>query len=169
MLLTFLILSLPPEQLELMESWGYPGVFLLSLLSNATLFLPAPGLLIVFAFATKLPPVKVAIFAAIGATLGELSGFIAGYSGQGIISNNKIYQKMVSWTDSNGPITVMVLAFLPNPFFDLTGIAAGALKMPIGTFLIWAFIGKFFKMLITAFAGAGFFSNPWIISLFNQT
>jgi membrane protein YqaA with SNARE-associated domain len=166
-LITFFILNLPPAKIEQMESWGYPGIFIMSFLANATLLLPAPGLLFVFAIAARFPVAKVALFSGLGATLGELSGYLAGFGGQGVISNSDLYQKMVDWTEKRGPIAVMVFAFIPNPFFDLTGMAAGALKMPIRTFLLWAFIGKYFKMYLTALAGAGFFSAPWISTIFS--
>ena len=65
----------------------------------------------------------------------------------------------------NGELTILVMAFIPNPFFDLTGIAAGILKMPVWKFLFWAFIGKFFKMLLIALAGAGTLEIPWIKDL----
>jgi uncharacterized membrane protein YdjX (TVP38/TMEM64 family) len=56
---------------------------------------------------------------------------------------------------------VLLLAFLPNPLFDLTGIAAGALKMPLRAFLLWCWIGKTSKMLLVALAGAGVVALPW--------
>jgi uncharacterized membrane protein YdjX (TVP38/TMEM64 family) len=54
----------------------------------------------------------------------------------------------------NGNLTVLLLAAMPNPFFDLTGIAAGALKMPIPRFLFWCFIGISIKMTVFAFLGS---------------
>jgi len=37
--------------------------------------------------------------------------------------------------------------------------------MPVWKFLFWAFIGKFFKMLLIALAGAGTLEIPWIKDL----
>jgi uncharacterized membrane protein YdjX (TVP38/TMEM64 family) len=58
---------------------------------------------------------------------------------------------------------ILLLAFIPNPFFDLAGAAAGALRMPLRKFLLWVWIGKFLKMLAFAYAGAA--SNDWVTRL----
>jgi membrane protein DedA with SNARE-associated domain len=63
-----------------------------------------------------------------------------------------------------GGWTVLFLAFIPNPAFDMAGIVAGALKMPIKRFLIWCAIGKIMKMLVFAYAGSTIFS--WLEKLF---
>lgn len=162
------IFILPEGQAEKLESFGLLGIFFISILANATLFLPAPGLLVVFTMGARLHPLGVALAAASGATIGELSGYLAGFSGQAVIENASMYKRMVNWMEKNGNFTVLILAFLPNPFFDLTGMAAGALKMPIVQFVIWCWSGKFGKMLIVAFAGAGFISLPLISNMLSN-
>lgn len=159
------IFFLPEEQAQVLESFGYPGLFLLSILSNATVLLPAPGLLIVFSMGAHLPPPAIALAAGTGAAIGELSGYLAGFSGQAVIEDSSMYKRMVSWMQRNGSLTVVFLAFLPNPFFDLTGIAAGALKMPLRQFLLWCWLGKVGKMLLVAMAGAGLVAIPWVTQL----
>lgn len=164
--LSIYIFTISDEQVERLETFGLLGIFLLSILANATILLPAPGLIFVFSMGARFHPVGVALAAGSGATIGELSGYLAGYSGQVIVDENEIYDRMVRWMQKNGNLTVLVLAFIPNPLFDITGIAAGALKMPIWKFLVWAWIGKTLKMLLTASAGAGVFSVPMINELF---
>ncbi|MCJ7626574.1 MAG: VTT domain-containing protein, partial [Anaerolineaceae bacterium] len=53
-----------------------------------------------------------------------------------------------------GDLTILVLALIPNPLFDMAGITAGALKMPISRFLIWCCLGKILKMLVFSYGGA---------------
>jgi len=55
-----------------------------------------------------------------------------------------------------------VLALIPNPFFDLAGMAAGMLKMPLPKFLIACLLGKIIKMWIFAYAGA--YSINWLFN-----
>jgi uncharacterized membrane protein YdjX (TVP38/TMEM64 family) len=119
----------------------------------------------VFSLAAIFDPLWLGIWAGLGATLGELSGYLAGYSGQAVIENQKRYDQLVGWMDKNGPLTVMILAFIPNPLFDLAGMIAGILKMPVVRFLFFAMLGKIPKMLITAYAGAGVFNAPWLENL----
>lgn len=164
-LVSVYIVLLPEEKTRQLEGYGYWGVFLLSILANATVLIPAPGLVIVFTMGARFNPFLVGLAAGAGATLGELSGYLAGFSGQAIIENRDVYDRMVSWMERNGPLTILLLALIPNPLFDLTGIAAGALRMPIRRFIFWALIGKSLKMLLTAYAGAGVFSIPWFNEL----
>lgn len=151
------------NQAEQLARYGLPGVFLLSILSNATLVLPAPGLLFIFAAGGLFNPVAVAIAAGAGAIIGELTGYLAGFSGRAVIERTKVYERLEQLTDRYGGWSILALAAIPNPFFDLAGVAAGALRMPVLTFLIWGFVGKTIKMLGIAYAGAA--SIDWLIDL----
>jgi len=142
------------DQVEEFAIYGYPGIFVISFLANATVLLPAPGIAVVFAMGAIFNPILVGLAAGAGSALGELSGYLAGFSGQAVIERTDIYERMVLWMKRNGNLTVLLLAAIPNPFFDLTGIAAGALKMPIPRFLFWCFIGITIKMTVFAFLGS---------------
>lgn len=154
------VFLLPEGEAERLKGYGYPGIFLFSILSNATVILPAPGLLLVFSFGARFHPMGVALAAAAGAAIGELSGYLAGYSGQAALERADVYARMENWMRRNGPLTVLALAFVPNPFFDLAGMAAGALRMPMRSFVFWAFWGKLLKMIVVAYAGAGLSALP---------
>jgi membrane protein YqaA with SNARE-associated domain len=134
--------------------YGYPGIFLLSFMAYATVLLPAPGVAVVFAMGAVFNPLAVALVAGAGAALGELTGYLAGFGSQPVIERVKIYERMVQWLKKNGTLSILLLSAIPNPFFDLTGAAAGALKMPVYKFLFWTWIGETIKMLFFAYAGA---------------
>lgn len=149
-----------------LQAYGLPGIFLLSLLANATLILPVPGVFITSTMATVMPPLGVALAAGSGAALGELTGYLAGYSGQVAVENRPKYQKFVDWMRKYGGWTILLFSFIPNPAFDMAGIVAGALKMPVHKFLLWCWVGKVLKMLMFAYAGAGIFY--WLEHLFTR-
>jgi len=151
--ITIYVFSIRDKAQELAK-YSYPGIFILSFLAYATVFLPAPGVAVVFTMGAVFNPWLVALVAGAGAALGELTGYLAGFSSQPVIARVKIYQRMVNWIKKFGPITMLVLAAIPNPFFDVSGTAAGALKMPVGKFLFWTWLGETLKMLAFAFAGA---------------
>ena len=151
------------DQAEQLQGYGYPGIFVLSLLSNATIILPAPGIAITFAAGGVFDPLWVGVAAGTGAALGELTGYVAGYSGRGVLEGAPIYRRLLELTRRFGNWTILVLAIIPNPFFDVAGAAAGALRMPVRTFLLWATIGKLIKMWIFAYAGA--LSVDWVVRL----
>ena len=62
---------------------GYPGIFLVGLIASAAMFAPMPGLLVLGAAASVLNPFWAALLFAIGAAIGELSGYFAGIAGRG--------------------------------------------------------------------------------------
>ena len=67
------------DQLVQLAALGYVGIFLVSLLGNATILLPAPSLVVVFAMGTALIPLLVGLAAGAGDALGELTGYAAGF------------------------------------------------------------------------------------------
>jgi len=142
------------DKAQELEKYSYPGIFLLSFLAYATVILPAPGVAVVFTMGAVFNPWIVALVAGAGAALGELTGYLAGFSSQPVIERANLYLRMVAWLKKNGPISMLLLAAIPNPFFDLSGAAAGALKMPVGKFLFWTWIGETIKMLAFAIAGS---------------
>jgi membrane protein YqaA with SNARE-associated domain len=142
------------DKAEQLSAYGYPGIFLLSLLAYATVLLPAPGVAVVFTMGAVFNPFGVALAAGAGAALGEMSGYLAGFSGQAVIERANIYVRLSQWMRRNGPLTVLILSAIPNPFFDLAGVTAGVLKMPLRRFLFFCWIGETLKMTLFAFAGS---------------
>jgi uncharacterized membrane protein YdjX (TVP38/TMEM64 family) len=142
---------------------GYAGAFLAMLLSNATLVLPAPGLVIVFALGSTLNPILVGLCAGLGATLGEITGYVAGYGGLGILVETPTAVRLNGWMERNGTLTVFALSLIPNPFFDLAGMLAGAGRMSLLRFLAIAFVGKSLQSIGIALAGA--LSLGWVEDL----
>jgi membrane protein YqaA with SNARE-associated domain len=133
---------------------GYPGIFLVSLLGNATVILPAPSLALVFAMGSALPPLLVGLSAGLGEALGELTGYAAGFGGRAVIGDPKMYRRLEAWMQRAGGVTVFVLSVIPNPFFDLAGIAAGGLRYPLPRFLVFCWLGKTLKTIAIAYAGS---------------
>lgn len=142
------------DRAEQLAVFGYPGVFVLAFLSYATVLLPAPGVAVVFTMGAVFNPLGVALAAGTGAALGEFSGYLAGYGSQSVAERTPIYQSLRHWMQRNGPLTVVILSVIPNPFFDLAGLAAGALKMPLGQFFWWCWIGETLKMLFFSYGGS---------------
>ncbi len=148
------LLILNRDKVQAFGHYGYPGIFLVSLLSNATLIFPIPGVVFTSAMGVVFNPLWVAAAAGCGAAIGELTGYLAGYSGQIILDRREFYDRLVELMRKYGDIVVLVLAFIPNPIFDLAGMAAGMLKLPVGRFLLWCSLGKILKMLLFSYTGA---------------
>ncbi len=160
--LSVYIFSIRSEARRL-AAYGYPGIFVVAMLSSATVLLPAPGVAFVFAMGSIFNPVAVAVVAAAGAAAGELSGYLAGFSSQGVAEHLHIYRRVRGWMSRYGGWTIFAMAAIPNPFFDLAGLAAGALKVPLWKFILPCLAGQVLKMLMFSLTGA--YSIPWLVNL----
>jgi uncharacterized membrane protein YdjX (TVP38/TMEM64 family) len=152
------------DRAEEFAAFGYPGIFLVAMMANATVFLPAPGVAIVFAMGSVFNPFGVALAAGTGGAIGELSGYLAGFSGQAVVERTDIYDRISPWIEKYGGWTILVLSAIPNPFFDIAGVAAGMAKMKLWRFLLFCWVGQLIKMAMFAFAGA--YSIEWIASFY---
>lgn len=134
---------------------GLPGAFLVSLISDASIIFPVPGIVVTTALGSLFAPWKVALAAASGSAIGELTGYIAGYSGRGLVGDTEKLKKVSGYMTKYGFLTVLVLALIPNPLFDLAGLFAGSTKIPVWKFILATFIGKLGKFLVFAYLGSG--------------
>ncbi len=155
------IIYLMRGQAARLTAYGYPGIFLIAFLTNATVIVPVPGMAFVFAATSVLSPWGVMLAAASGAALGELSGYLGGLSGQGIVEDTRMYQRIAPYIRRYGAWGIFTLAAIPNPFFDLAGIAAGISRMPLGRFLLSCWLGQMVKMGLTAHLGS--LSWHWLL------
>jgi uncharacterized membrane protein YdjX (TVP38/TMEM64 family) len=157
-----IVLVINRDKLQGLQAYGYPGIFLFSILANATILIPVPGVIFTSAMGAVFNPLWVSVAAGSGAALGELSGYLAGFSGQAVVEDSKRYDQVVRWMEKYGELTTLVLAFIPNPLFDLAGLIAGLLKMPVWKFLLYCTIGKILKMMMFAYAG------DWVINFIDN-
>lgn len=137
------------------EGVGYTGAFLINLIGSASVVVPIPGLAAVCAAAT--PEVGLNLFGlglvgGAGATIGEITGYLAGYGGQSFVQRSRYYDRVQRMVIRRGALALFILAVLPTPLFDVAGIAAGSLGYPIKKFLAWVFLGKIIKFVGIAYA-----------------
>ncbi len=141
------------DRLQELAAYGYLAVFLVGLLSNATIILPIPGLAVSSVLGGVFNPWIVGVVAGIGQALGELSGYLLGYSGQTLVTRRPFYERLYPWMRKYGAGVIFVLALIPNPVFDVGGMIAGALRFPLWKFLISCAAGKIVKNILFALAG----------------
>jgi len=141
------------DQIRQFAAYGYPGVFVVSLIGNATLFLPAPSFAIVFAVGGALNPIAVGIVAGLGATIGEMTGYLVGIGGRSVVENRAHYHLLEGWMRKAGIPVVFGLGLVPNLFFDVGAMMAGALRMPAWQFMLAAWAGKSIRFIILAYSG----------------
>ena len=143
------------DEVSSLESYGYLGVFLIALITSATIILPVPGIVIIATLSTVpgYNPVLIGLAAGAGSALGEVTGYMAGFGGQLVFENNKYYVRLEQWMRRRGSIVIIVLSFVPNPLFDIAGATAGVLRYPIWKFLLACFAGKTLRYILVAAFG----------------
>ncbi len=127
---------------------GYLGLFALCFAANATVLLPAPSLMIAASCALIMNPLLVALFAALGSTLGELVGYAFGVVSEDLSPRFKKILDKLTAKIKNEALLVFVLAALPLPLFDVAGIYSGGTRMKPVKFFIACFLGKLVKLLV---------------------
>ena len=129
---------------------GLLVLFAIAALSSATLILPAPGLALTAIAGAAGDPIVVGIVAGLGQAVGELTGYAAGWSGRSLLPDSPTTNRLSSLLQRRGLIVIFLLALIPNPLFDLAGIAAGVLRMPVLGYLAAAASGKVIKNIVVA-------------------
>jgi membrane protein YqaA with SNARE-associated domain len=145
--------------------FGLVGIFIINLVNNATVILPAPfGIALTCLFADVAHPIAVGLAGGLGSALGEYTGYMAGVGGNAVLPHGRIYRILRYYMRRAGPTVIFVLALVPNPLFDIGGLLAGALRMPPRVFLLATIAGKILRYLLIAYGCAGSlpFLFPWM-------
>ena len=143
---------------------GYGAVALTALVASAGLVIPIPALATACATAIFLNPFLVVIIAGSAESAGELSGYYLGYTGRDALAKKRVYQGLQRLMLRWGWVLLFVVSLIPNPIFDVVGVAAGALRYPIWRFLVVVWIGKILKFLIFAYACTA--GADWLTDVF---
>jgi membrane protein DedA with SNARE-associated domain len=126
---------------------------------------------VLFAAATILNPFMVGLAAAIGVSVGGLGGYFAGLLGRNVLLkenfmcsiNEMLCNKNIgNWVKDKGPLVIGILALQPFLPFEVAGIVAGSLKMPIGKFFIATLAGSSIKYISLAFMAGILSSIPFM-------
>jgi membrane protein YqaA with SNARE-associated domain len=155
--LAVFFLPLKPEDLA---AYGYAGVFIITMLGAATLFIPGPTMIAAFAVGAMLNPLLVALVAGLGSAIGETTGYAAGYASRAMVTpkerKDTWYQRIFRWMSSHPFLTIFLLDAIPNLLGDIAGLIAGRNRYSYFKFLLASFLGKSIRFSIAAYLGAGF-------------
>jgi membrane protein YqaA with SNARE-associated domain len=141
------------DQVAEFETYGYLGAFLIAVVTSATIILPVPGIVLIGALGSAYNPFLIGLAAGAGSALGELTGYMAGFSGQVVFEKSRFYPRLERWMRRRGFIAITVFSFVPNPFFDVAGATAGALRFSLWKFLLACFVGKAVRYILLAWLG----------------
>ena len=143
-----------------LTTYGYVGLFVISLISAASIVLPMPGAAAIAGAGALLDPVLgvptpilVGLVAGPAEALGELTGYAAGYGGSPLFRERPFYPRVKAWMERRGVLTMFLLSSFPNPLVDIAGVAAGAVHMRLQRFFLGVLLGKVFKNIYLAAGG----------------
>lgn len=127
---------------------GGPGLFLISFLDSSVLTFPVINDLLLIDLAVQYPA-RMPYYAAM-ATLGSVLGcvllyYVARKGGEAMFHKHAgpRAQRIRAWTQRNGFLGILVTALLPPPTpFKIFVIAAGALEMPIRSFVLGLLLAR---------------------------
>jgi len=154
-LLAFIAEQIPDWANWFINSFGPFGVFLLSLVSAMSIFVPIPYTIVIFLLGKYgMDPFLLMITGGLGSAIGELSGYVLGYYGRKIISQERL-RKMSYLIKAFGrylPIVIFLFAFTPLPD-DLLFIPLGILKYKLYKAFIPSLLGKLVMCYTLAYLG----------------
>lgn len=139
-----------------LRDYTYLGVFLVTLLANATTIVPTPYIPLVACIAAltdNLP--LVIVLGALGSAIGESVAFMIGRTGRGLVQETRLYR----WAHGqmSHPWRAFAVLFLfgapPNPAFDVAGLAAGAVGLPFWFFFGTVFLARMIRIWLIALGG----------------
>ena len=157
--------------ISLMETYGYFGIFLISIIESSTIVFPLGFAILIFTspFLFNLNPLFIGLSAGLGAAIGEFTGYAIGLGGRKVIE--KRWKKDIKKTEKlfqryGGFLVIVLFAATPLPD-DIVGILGGTLKYPLKKFFIASLIGKI--ILNLALAYAGFYGINWFLQIFSYS
>jgi uncharacterized membrane protein YdjX (TVP38/TMEM64 family) len=152
-----------PDFFKNLQGYGYTGAFVISVLLNATIIIPVSAMAIISSMGAVLSsPLLVGLVGGIGAGIGEMTGYIAGRSGRDLLAKSKMYNRVEGWVKRWGWIAIFVLSIFPL-FFDVVGIIAGAMRMPVWKFFLACWLGRTISYVVVAYLGSVIFQAiPWM-------
>ena len=128
------------------ETVGYSSIWFVAFLGAALVFAPVGALAAVCVAATvDLNPFLIAFVAGSAEAIGELTGYLAGMGGKAIFDRNRFYLRFKNLFSRYAAFTLLFGSAIPNPLFDVMGVAAGSILYPVRKFLLLVFIGKTIK------------------------
>jgi membrane protein YqaA with SNARE-associated domain len=154
-------LALPPDLLDQLGAIGYLGAFGSAWLANASIVIPIPYYLLLIRLSQGVYQYGVALAAAAGSVLGELVAYYAGRSGRQLAQRTRFYgwvqrQLQHRW---RAPLVLFALSAPPNPFFDVAGLLAGAVGVPVWVFVAATFAARVVRFVAVVFLGDQLFGG----------
>ena len=135
---------------------GYPGIFLLMVISGAAYF-PVPGPPTVAVAGALWNPLLVGLAAGLGNATGEITSYAIGRAAATALDkyrDARFITLLEKWLARYGFFAIVVLAAVPNPTFHALTLLAGTLGYPARRYWLACAAGNTIKYTAVAFLGS---------------
>jgi membrane protein DedA with SNARE-associated domain len=141
------------------ETYGYGGVFVISLIGSLVPFLPLPYLFVVVLLSNSLDPMLLGLVSGIGGAIGKLTSYALGRAGYRLLgeARKKQMDSLRELLGRYGDLAVFAFALTPLPD-DVYYIPAGMIKMPLWRFMLANTAGKVLLAIFVAYTGGLYFT-----------
>jgi membrane protein DedA with SNARE-associated domain len=163
-------LLIDPDLTDPLGELSYAGVFLVNLVSTATLFIPVPGItaaanvLIVTEASDARFPWLIGVAGGAGMAVGELTAYYVGFFGSHVASAQSLPRQLAPIASRVaafvrrlmhrwGMITLFVLAAIPDPVFEVAAVSAGSVRMPLRRYCAAVLAGCLVRGVVLAYLG----------------
>ena len=143
------------EYVNQLQGYGYLGIFIISLLAGSIMLIPIPYIAVVFTLGGVLNPALVGAASGLGASIGAITIYLAGYGGHSLLPNvnNRLYSRLMNWVQRRGSVAVFIMSAVFNPLFIPMTIAMGMLRFRLWKFALMCWAGLTVKSLAIAYCG----------------
>jgi membrane protein DedA with SNARE-associated domain len=171
------------EYVARLESEGYLGLFLISVLAGSPVPVPTPSMILTFTLGSLLHPALVGLVAGTGAATGYALIYLTGHSGFRYLPKFNVSEsgvgrflkkiklsRILDAPKQTGPIAVFLLSIYPNPVLAPVVFGMGATRFSFWKFFLACWAGATIMAMILAFLGHfGLGSLLRFLGVFNAT
>jgi membrane protein YqaA with SNARE-associated domain len=133
--------------------WGYLGCFIINILATGTFVLPGMGAVITFTLGGVLHPAVVGVVAGLGEATGAVGAYLTGYGGRALLVEGQMQDRFSQLMQRHGSKAMFIMAALVNPIYYPFAVWMGVLRVRIGKFFVYTFLGRTLKNMLLAYLG----------------
>lgn len=159
-IITIVAMLIGREYVVGLGNWGYLGAFVISLISNASIILPTPGIAVIAMMTTDFNLLWLGVSAGIGGAIGATSSYVAGMITGELVNSTRIYQVSLKAMNRFGGTIIFVATLAPFLPMDAASILAGGIRYPFKRYFIIMASAHTLKMVTTTYLIAN--STNWL-------
>jgi len=100
-----------------------------------------------------LHPAVVGVVAGLGEATGAVGAYLTGYGGRALLVEGQLQDRFSQLMQRHGSKAMFIMAALVNPIYYPFAVWMGVLRVRIGRFFFYTFLGRTLKNILLAYLG----------------